>query len=158
MNIERDGDELMTALRNTTLEVPRFGRTNLGGSRDFDHIAFTVRGAAERKTRLLRHGVFDWRNAVYGPAQPVDPAALPDGGRARRVPDGDNLDRYEPLLQAHRAAHGRAPYTRFRDQYQSKTTWEMSDHLPIWVEVETDYSDDYLESFLPGGVRARPSG
>ena len=26
-------------------------------------------------------------------------------------------------------------------------SFEMSDHLPIWVEIETDYSDNYLEQF-----------
>lgn len=158
MNIEKDGDEIMAALRNTSLEVPDFGNTNLSGSKKFDHIAFTVQGAAERKTRLLRHGVFDWRNAVFGPSQPTRSEAPPDAATALRVSDADNIGRYETILQDHRRAHGRAAYTRFRELYQSKTTYEMSDHLPIWVEVETDYSDDYLASFLPGGHRAARTG
>jgi hypothetical protein len=28
-------------------------------------------------------------------------------------------------------------------------THQMSDHLPIWVDLEIDYSDDYLKRFIP---------
>ncbi len=29
-------------------------------------------------------------------------------------------------------------------RYQRWRTWQMSDHSPLWVEIETDFSDDYL--------------
>lgn len=156
MNIERHDDEIMAALRGTGMNVPDFGPTNVLGTRYFDHIAYTVEGAAERKTRELRKGVFDWRNAVFGPAQPLAEDAPADGPGAVRVDDATNTGRYVPLIQAHRARHGRGPYTNFEQNYQAKMTWEMSDHLPIWVEVKTDFSDEYLASFLPGGTRAAP--
>jgi len=53
------------------------------------------------------------------------------------------------VVQALRARHGRDPYTDFAKSYHRWTTEEMSDHLPIWVELETDYSDDYLMRFVP---------
>ena len=29
--------------------------------------------------------------------------------------------------------------------YRKWRTWQMSDHAPLWVEIETDFTDDYLE-------------
>ena len=154
MNIERDDDEIMAALRDTGMTVPAFGPTNLTGTRHFDKIAFTVEGDGERKTELLGFGRFDWRDAVFGPRQRV-PDGDPDG--IERLGDADLIDHYERQIQDHRAAEKFAPMKKFREDYQQKTTYEMSDHLPIWVEVRTDFSDAYLDSYLPGGSRHAPS-
>ena len=32
-----------------------------------------------------------------------------------------------------------------RDYYEEWRTYQMSDHLPLWVELEIDFSDRYLE-------------
>jgi len=161
MNIEQRDDEIHAALHGSGMEVPDFGPTNLSGTKYFDHIAFTVHGKAERKTRPIRSGTFDWRAAVFGPAPPAlqpapgpygfDPGLMPvpvDPPGIERVDDATNIARYEPLIQGHRQRQGRAPYTNFQGDYQAKTTYEMSDHLPIWVEAEVDYSDDYLRQFV----------
>lgn len=29
--------------------------------------------------------------------------------------------------------------------YQKWRTWQMSDHSPLWIEIATDFADDYLE-------------
>ena len=29
-------------------------------------------------------------------------------------------------------------------RYKKWRTWQMSDHSPLWIEIETDFSDDYL--------------
>ena len=36
------------------------------------------------------------------------------------------------------------------EQYYLKKwrTWQMSDHLPMWIELEIDFSDSYLESVI----------
>ncbi len=39
-------------------------------------MAFTEKGKAGRKTRLLRHGKFDWRHAVFGPPPKDDAPEL----------------------------------------------------------------------------------
>ena len=39
------------------------------------------------------------------------------------------------------------PYANWNRSYKGWTTYEMSDHLPIWIELEVDYSDDYLRRF-----------
>jgi hypothetical protein len=32
-------------------------------------------------------------------------------------------------------------------RYRKWRTWQMSDHAPLWVEIETDFSEDYLKRF-----------
>lgn len=47
-----------------------------------------------------------------------------------------------------------------KPQYKAKTaakrfkkwrTWQMSDHSPLWIEIETDYSEHYLKDIVEGG-------
>ena len=35
--------------------------------------------------------------------------------------------------------------------YRKWRTWQMSDHKPLWVEIETDFADDYLKTFAASG-------
>jgi endonuclease/exonuclease/phosphatase family metal-dependent hydrolase len=124
MNIEAPGDAIMAGLTANGLTVPFFGPTNLGGGRYFDQIAFT---GEDVKTNLVRSGSFDWRGAVYRP---------------------EDQDHYRPIAEAARGA----PYSNWDTAYQTYfASFEMSDHLPIWVEIRTDYSDDYLRRFTGGG-------
>ncbi len=109
-------------------------------------MAFTDKGAATHKTRLIRHGVFDWRKAVFGPYPQDEFDALPGADRdgpTRRISREDMMHHYRPICDARRAVFGMQPYTDFSRSYKLWTTFEMSDHLPIWIEIEIDYSDDY---------------
>lgn len=118
MNIEKPTDPTMLALTDNGLSVPLFGETNLAGGNHFDQITFTSEGV---KTNLLRHGVFDWRCAVFKP---------------------DEKDFYKDIANKMRGK----PYKKWNNKkYRSWTTYEMSDHLPIWVELKVDYSDEYLK-------------
>jgi hypothetical protein len=36
-------------------------------------------------------------------------------------------------------------------RYLNWRTWQMSDHSPLWIEVETDFADHYLEQFATSG-------
>ncbi|MGH6921332.1 MAG: hypothetical protein ACREJ0_26955, partial [Geminicoccaceae bacterium] len=29
-------------------------------------------------------------------------------------------------------------------------TWQMSDHLPMWVQLKVDFTEAYLDSLKPG--------
>ena len=40
---------------------------------------------------------------------------------------------------------GKEPPTPL-EQYQDWRTWQMSDHSPLWVKVEADFADDYLQN------------
>lgn len=148
MNIDSRDGVVMQALRSSGLSVPDFPATNMSGTKFYDQIAFSTQGKAERKTRLIRFGAFDWRRAVYGPAPAPDPNAPDDPAQVTRVTDDDNIAHYQPVVARLRAEHGRDPYADFSRSYKRWTTDEMSDHLPIWVELETDYSDDYLMRFV----------
>ena len=153
MNIETPDDEVMTALQGSEMNVPDFGPTNMGGNRWFDQMAFTQEGKSGDKTRLLRHGTFDWRHAVYGP-HPNDPVPDSweiqngDGSGKQRLTHAQIIAHYETIVPHFRAVHGKNPHTDFAQSYRSWTTHEMSDHLPIWMELEIDYSDDYLRKFV----------
>ncbi len=150
MNIESHDDEVWDALENSGMEVPDFGATNMKGDKFYDQIAYTVKGASTRKTRRIRHGVFDWRNSVFGPAQERDPTAPDDPEFVTRISDAEHLAHYKPINDAVRTDFGKEPYADFSSQYASNfMTFEMSDHLPIWVELEVDYSDEYLNRFIP---------
>jgi len=128
MNIEAADDQMMAALVEAGFMVPDFGPTNLGGNKIFDHIAFSGQG---KETRLLRRSKFDWRGSVFR--------------------DKDR-DAYEQIASEIREKPNTGkPYADWTRTYPGWTTHEMSDHLPIWIEIEVDYSDDYLESIVTGG-------
>jgi endonuclease/exonuclease/phosphatase family metal-dependent hydrolase len=151
MNIEKVDDEVMQALKDSKLTVPDFGPTNMGGNRWFDQMAFTEKGKAGRKTRLLRHGKFDWRHAVFGPHPKNDAPELSDqdkaNGKDRPSPEMI-LKHYKKKVDTIRKAYDKAPYVDWSKSYKNWTTFEMSDHLPIWMELEIDYTGDYLRRYL----------
>ncbi len=117
MNIETPESDTMKALLDNGMSVPLFGRTNLGKKEmHYDQIAFTLEGI---ETDIFRHGTLDWRNTVYKET---------------------DRDYYEPIAIEQRGK----PYADWHKQYEKWTTFEMSDHLPIWIELKVDYSDHYL--------------
>ena len=133
------------------MTVPDFGPTNMSGNRYFDQMAFTTKGKAGRKARLLRHGTFDWRHAVFGPHPKVVAMEFTvmqnELGMSRIDRDG-LLANYKDIVTEARAKHKKEPYSEWAKSYKNWTTFEMSDHLPIWMELEVDYSDDYLRRYL----------
>lgn len=151
MNIEKSDGPIMQALKDSKMEVPDFPPSNLIGDKHYDQMAFTVKGAATRKTRLIRSGLFDWRRAIFGPYPEGEFETLPPSektGPTRRISDADMRAHYRPICDAQRALAGKAPYGNFDRSYGLWTTFEMSDHLPIWIELEVDYSDEYLMRYV----------
>jgi len=151
MNIESPDDEVMQALKASKLNVPDFGPTNMAGDRWFDQIAFTEKGIAKRRTKLLRHGKFDWRQAVFSTLEAKDlkPLTPADEQNGLSRPDKkDNIKHYRNIVKAIRKKHGKKEYANWDSNYSGWTTHEMSDHLPIWIELEVDYSDEYLQQFV----------
>ena len=53
---------------------------------------------------------------------------------------------YEPLIP-----HDMEPGEPLTKRYRKWRTWQMSDHSPLWIQVKTDYSEDYLKQFATGG-------
>ncbi|MBL4725687.1 MAG: endonuclease/exonuclease/phosphatase family protein [Rhizobiaceae bacterium] len=120
MNIEDPEDNIMAALTGNGFTAPLFGATNLSGTKHFDQIAYT---GEELRTNLLNHSSFDWRDAVFGPSE---------------------MDHYKSIAEEARGE----PYANWASSYRNWTSHQMSDHLPIWVELKTDYSDIYLADYL----------
>jgi len=151
MNIEKKDDQIMQALKDSKLTVPDFGPTNMAGNKWFDQMAFTEKGKAGNKTRLLRHGKFDWRHSVFGPHPKTDAPELTikDKTEGKERPTATViLKHYEKKVDKIRKEHGKTPYANWSKSYKNWTTFEMSDHLPIWMELEIDYSDDYLRRYF----------
>ncbi len=149
--MEKQDGKVMQALKGSGLTVPEFGPTNMGGNRWFDQMAFTETGKQTRKTRLLRHGTFDWRHAVFGPHPKEDPLPIPPHYAAEgihRLEMDSYLNHYEDKVNEIRKAYKKKPYKNWSRSYRNWTTFEMSDHLPIWMELEVDYSNDYLKGYL----------
>ena len=151
MNIESPEGKVMKALKASKLNVPDFGPTNMKGDMWFDQIAFTEKGKATRKTKLIRHGAFDWRQSVFstydtGDLKPLTPQDIKNG--LSRPDKKANMKHYEKVVEKLRLKNDKKAYSSWESAYGGWTTHEMSDHLPIWIELEVDYSDDYLRKFL----------
>jgi len=156
-NIPSQQDQVMAALTEPGLMVPNFPPSNLGGDKSYDQIAFGIPpelqgvGIKRLKSEILRHNAFDWRNAVFGP--PAEEANFnEDPEDIRRITLEESLAHYEPIAAWNTADNPKneskgKPYKNFKSSYTTFMKHEMSDHLPIWAEITTDYSEDYLKRF-----------
>ncbi|MEO1334510.1 MAG: hypothetical protein AAFV29_02665, partial [Myxococcota bacterium] len=58
----------------------------------------------------------------------------------------EDRDVYRPFMTKAKKKKGGA-LTRY---YNTWRTFQMSDHLPMWVEIKVDFTNDYLNSLRPG--------
>ena len=108
------------------------------------------------KVDVLRANVFDFYESVFRYFEEPE-----DGGPA---PEQVDLEEYlnnsssfrreiEETLEKKARSMGR-PLTadeekeEKRKKYRDWRTYQMSDHLPMWVELRIDFGDDYLESIV----------
>ena len=103
--------------------------TNLTRDRHFDQIAFH-----DPKTLLQasRGGVFDFQTVMYGPDKADDYLRA----MQRSAPDKVEACKGDPA--------------RLNKLYRQWRTFQLSDHLPLWVELKTDFANNYLGSVLHG--------
>lgn len=121
LNIDKAEDLEYEALTDRGFVVPDVGPTNLPLTKVFDHIALT---GPEDMTQFVRAATFDWRRSVFR---------------------NDQAEAYRPIAHEMALANNRAaPGDDWAEKFSSWTTNEMSDHLPVWIEILTDFSDDYL--------------
>lgn len=125
-NIKNPIDETMQALTKAGFQLPPdLFPSNLLGTHYYDQIAFRTR---KDELTFLSAGAFNWAESVFRP---------------------EHYEHYAPALPArHRdLAENGAPKDKAKDkEYYSKRwlTWQMSDHLPLWVELAIDFSDAHL--------------
>lgn len=124
-NVIGPGNPTMEALKKGKLMIPDFGGTNLKKNKFYDQITFTGEG---QKVKLLRKGTFDWQDCVFL--------------------DSEKKHYKQYNVKLDKKTKKNVPrYKDWDKSYKMWTTHQVSDHLPIWVELEIDYSDDYLERF-----------
>lgn len=74
-----------------------------------------------------------------------------------RVITGGLVDMYASVFRSNAtdmrlyAPRMPAPTAKEKDlteeqRFQKWRTWQMSDHRPLWIEIDTDYADQYLDS------------
>ena len=128
-NIVKCDDDTMKALEENGFVVPdkiKEHPTDLGGTKHYDQIAFhlkldknmTVFSEKEQKA-----GAFNFTQVVYTPEDLAIYQKYFDEKNVKGKTDKE-IEKY----------------------YLSKwRTFQMSDHLPLWVELKIDFSNQYLE-------------
>ena len=166
-NIVDREHETMKALQRHGFVVPEKLQSLPGSNVDkdnyYDQIAYWKNPNEDQqaarsvvKVDVLRANVFDYFESVFRYFE--DPE---DGGAA---PEQIDLEEYlnnsssfrreiEETLEKKAVKLGR-PLTAAeekeekRRKYRDWRTYQMSDHLPMWVELRIDFGDDYLESIV----------
>jgi len=135
-NIKNPIDETMQALTKAGFQLPpEQHASNMLGDAYYDQIAFRTR--ADELT-FLSSGAFEWTQNLFRP---------------------EHYEHYAPALPArHRElSEDGTPKDKGKDKdYYSKRwlTWQISDHLPLWVELAVDFSDAFLLNNLDGEYEA----
>jgi endonuclease/exonuclease/phosphatase family metal-dependent hydrolase len=144
MNVVSPDDATMKALKKNKFLLPAdltldadLSRwvSNMGGDKHYDQIAFYVRkDELELGPSQNNAGVFNYYSAVYKP---------------------DEAETYYPLGKANQKWPAKAAK---RATYYAKEwrTWQMSDHLPLWVELKIDFTDKYLKRIREGEQPVNP--
>ncbi len=133
-NIFRAGDVTFEELVKAGFVVPDELQelpSNAMKVKHYDQIAFRVQ--KERLEPTGKAGVFDYYNVVY-----------------KNTPE-DRAIYIENMMPVYETTSKKKPRTEQGKKIYYKTYWrthQMSDHLPMWVELKVDYSDEYLKRKL----------
>ncbi len=127
-NVPKVDDDYMKALENGGFYIPNAIKkhpTDLGGTKHYDQIAFNLKLTKTMtlfKEKIQKAGAFDFTKSVH---------------------TKDDWEIYKPDFEEKcedKSEKG------IRDHYiRYHRTYRMSDHLPLWVELNVDFSEQYLE-------------
>ena len=132
MNVVSPNDKTMKALNKSGFVVPDGLTlpTNMLRNKFYDQIAFLYkRDELELSDNEPNSGVFNVFDTVFRPR---------------------DSETYYPLGKG----NGKWPNTvEERKKYFRKEwrTWQMSDHLPLWIELRIDFTEKYLNRIENGG-------
>jgi endonuclease/exonuclease/phosphatase family metal-dependent hydrolase len=129
-NIFDTTDETMTAITDAGFVVPQQLQalpSNAPKTKHYDQIAF-IAPELENRLELSRAGVFDFYQYVYR-EEDEDLYVDEMGAAYFRKRTGTERDEEE-----------RTAY--YMDYWR---TYQMSDHLPMWIELKTDFGEEYLK-------------
>jgi endonuclease/exonuclease/phosphatase family metal-dependent hydrolase len=121
-NIYKTTDKTFDAIINAGFIVPENSKvpTNINKDKYFDQIAFILEDRAFRKLKDSKSGVFDYFQYVY---------TLAD----EKIYSDDMGPKYKAKTAAKSTSY-----------YKSWRTFQMSDHMPKWIEVKIDFGKEYL--------------
>lgn len=134
-NVVSPEHKTMAALKSEGFTVPAAidGRNVRGeGDHFYDQIAVRVK---DPRFRVVGGGMIDMYADVFRDND--EDRAL----YAAFVPEED-----PERDERYRAKTPEALYRKWR-------TWQMSDHSPLWIEIETDFADSYLQDIAAGVSR-----
>lgn len=136
-NITNTDCDYMKALEKNGFHIPNAIKehpTDLGQTNHYDQIAFNLRLNDTMQIfneKQQQAGAFDFTKSVF---------------------KEKDIDIYRPFFDAEELAK---PETEIKKYYMNTfRTFQMSDHLPLWVELKVDFSAQYLEDLKKGSVPA----
>ena len=127
-NIVSPEHHTMQALESNGFEIPdelkRLPGTNVAKDKYYDQIAFHKPGRTTgySKLEVVGSGVFDFFETIY---------------RSTDTVSDEQEYRNDPF-----------DFTGLKttSKFETWRTYKMSDHLPMWIEVQTDFGDRYLDA------------
>ena len=166
-NIVDQEHETMKALKRHGFTVPEqlqsLPGSNVEKDKYYDQIAYwsNPQEADEParsvvKVDVLRANVFDFYESVFRYFEKVEG----DGSEPEQVDMEEYINNesafrriIDETLEKKAKSKGRAltaeeEQKEKRNKYRAWRTYQMSDHLPMWVELRIDFGDDYLESIV----------
>jgi endonuclease/exonuclease/phosphatase family metal-dependent hydrolase len=127
-NIYNTGDKTMKALEKHGFYIPQAIRehpSDIAQTKHYDQMAFKLNlddNMVVFNEKEQKAGTFDYTQTIY---------------------TDDDLEIYRPYFDAKQLEKSEAEIKK----YYQKTwrTFQISDHLPLWIELRVDFSDQYLE-------------
>jgi endonuclease/exonuclease/phosphatase family metal-dependent hydrolase len=126
-NVVSPEHETMQALKSEGFQVPPAidgDKIRTPEDHFYDQIAVRV---ADPSFRVVTGGLVDMYKSVFR-----------DMATDRRI--------YGPFMPPLDAGEEESD-EELAKRYRKWRTWQMSDHRPLWIEIDTDYADHYLEQF-----------
>ena len=127
-NIPNVNDVTMKALENNGFSVPSSIKehpTDLGDSKHYDQIAFNLKlkkNMVVFSEKEQKAGAFNYSKTVY---------------------TQEDIETYKTYFQSKIAGKDEKAIEKY--YLSTWRTFQMSDHLPLWVELKIDFSNQYLE-------------
>jgi len=131
-NVFKTGDATMKAMEKEGFYIPQAIRehpTDLGKTKHYDQIAFKLKIDTNMTvfSEGKQHaGAFNFAQSVYTP---------------------QDLDEYRGYFDE-KYVTGKTEAEIMKYYLSSWRTFEMSDHLPLWIELKVDFSNQYLSKIL----------
>ena len=145
-NIPDVGDKYMSALEESGFTIPsriKEHPTDLGETKHYDQIAFNLHTNDAMQifdeTQPKKSGAFNFTKSVYKESdyeEYID--VMPEVKES--VP---NPDKPGKNMTVKRKRTGEEAKKYFKKHYR---TSQMSDHLPLWVELKVDFSTQYIDN------------